>query len=419
MNKNSQPTANDQDCAANMSPLSGILVAGRHTIRQAVAIELIDAYTHRTNRSLLANFIGALFLAYGMSTPSNAHRITVWLIAIVLSLCVSYAVNYFYTSDREKTVDLDQRLICAQVVAASLNGLIWGWGGVLFYSGRLEYDLLLSIAMCCVAAMAVTTRSTIRYAALTMSTFVLLPPTFHLLSAAGTFFPLLGLGGVLFVGAMIWFAVATNEMLFSAINVNQRNIDLARELTLKNQALELSIARIEESARVDYLTGCYNRSHLMRRLMEEGARAEPLDHPFSFVLIDVDHFKDVNDEHGHLFGDDVLKAVARQIHCSVRRMDVVARFGGEEFACLLPDASHDEALLIAERIRGVIAATPVVIGATCASVTVSVGVSHWHPSCSIEKLIHEADKALYQAKRNGRDRVMVAANNIATSQSGR
>ncbi len=106
------------------------------------------------------------------------------------------------------------------------------------------------------------------------------------------------------------------------------------------------------SARVDFLTGCYNRSHLMRRLMEEGARAEPLDHPFSFVLIDVDHFKDVNDEHGHLFGDDVLKAVARQIHCSVRRMDVVARFGGEEFACLLPDASHDVALLIAERIAG-------------------------------------------------------------------
>ena len=155
-----------------------------------------------------------------MSTPTNAHRITVWLIAIVLSLCVSYAVNYFYTSDREKAVDLDQRLICAQVVAASQNGLIWGWGGVLFYSGRLEYDLLLSVAMCCVAAMAVTTRSTIRFAGLTMSTFVLLPPTFHLLSAAGTFFPLLGLGGVLFVGGMIWFAVATNEMLFSAINVN-------------------------------------------------------------------------------------------------------------------------------------------------------------------------------------------------------
>ena len=402
-----------------MRPLCGILVAGRQKIRRAVATELIDAYTHRTNRSLLANFVGALFLAFVMSTPTNSRLITIWLIAIILSLCVSYAVNYFYLDARGRTICPDQRLVCAQVVAAAQNGLIWGWGGVLFYSGRLEYDLLLSVAMCCVAAMTVTTRSTIRYAALLMSTLVLLPSSLYLLSAQGTFFPLLGLGGVLFVGAMIWFAVSTNEMLFSAINVNQRNVDLARELTLKNQALELSIARIEESARMDFLTGCYNRSYLMSRLMEEGARAEHRDHPFSFVLIDVDHFKSVNDEHGHLFGDDVLKAVAQQLHCSVRGMDVVARFGGEEFACLLPDANHDEALMIAERIRGVIAAAPIVIGAMRANVTVSVGVSHWRPNYSIEKLIHEADKALYQAKRNGRDRVMVAGSNFASIQSDR
>ncbi len=135
MNTNSQSITSDQDGSANMRPMCGILIAGRQKIRRAVATELIDAYTHRTNRSLLANFAGALFLAFVMSTPTNAELITVWLIALVLSLCVSYGVNYFYIEAREKTVYPDQRLIFAQVLAAAQNGLIWGWGGILFYSG--------------------------------------------------------------------------------------------------------------------------------------------------------------------------------------------------------------------------------------------------------------------------------------------
>ena len=185
------------------------------------------------------------------------------------------------------------------------------------------------------------------------------------------------------------------------------------ELTLINRELH----RISN---LDGLTGLGNRHAFAAEYMKQWKHALTSRSPLSAVLIDIDNFKLLNDMCGHLYGDQVLSRVALLVQQALRgKGDFAARFGGEEFACLLPDASHDEALLIAERIRGVIAGTPVVIGTIRASVTVSVGVSHWHPTCSIEKLIHEADKALYQAKRNGRDQVMVAGNNIATSLSGR
>ena len=172
-------------------------------------------------------------------------------------------------------------------------------------------------------------------------------------------------------------------------------------------------ARIVRSGLTDVLTGWSNRRYLQTRLSEELARAQREGGTLSCLLMDVDHFKKVNDSHGHVAGDQVLREIADRVEMQVRASDVAARYGGEEFALLLPDTAVSDAATLADRIREAVSREPIVIasGASLA-VTVSIGISGFTPPPGTEdykslgeKLIAEADVQLYRAKSDGRDRV--------------
>ena len=167
----------------------------------------------------------------------------------------------------------------------------------------------------------------------------------------------------------------------------------------------------------DALTGVYNRRYIDRRLLEEIARARRQQYCIACMYIDIDHFKKVNDTHGHQGGDEVLREVAARIRQELRRSDALGRFGGEEFVVLLIDADLASATFVAERIRASIAGTPFELpGAALASVSVSIGVASL-PSQSdqlpievvAQQLVAHADQALYQAKANGRNLVVSAS----------
>ncbi|MBI5026477.1 MAG: diguanylate cyclase, partial [Nitrospirae bacterium] len=162
-----------------------------------------------------------------------------------------------------------------------------------------------------------------------------------------------------------------------------------------------------ELATTDELTGVSNRRVFMEELSREAARAGRYNLAFSLLMIDIDHFKWVNDSHGHPAGDAVLKSLARILKGQVRQVDIVARYGGEEFAIILPETSIDGARVVGERIRAAIASTPFSIDhEKNIGVTVSVGISCFPESAqSVELLIERADQALYTAKREGRNRV--------------
>jgi diguanylate cyclase (GGDEF)-like protein len=172
-------------------------------------------------------------------------------------------------------------------------------------------------------------------------------------------------------------------------------------------------ARLVRSGITDVLTGWNNRRYLQNRLLEELARAQRNDTSLACLLIDVDHFKSVNDNFGHLAGDFVLKEIADRVEAQVRASDVAARYGGEEFALLLPDTRARDALILAERIREAIDRGPVVLDSgQRIPVTVSIGISSVRPARSAadlkslgEKLIAEADVQLYRAKSDGRNAV--------------
>lgn len=165
---------------------------------------------------------------------------------------------------------------------------------------------------------------------------------------------------------------------------------------------------LEEISRVDELTGISNRRHLFETLEREIYRSKRFNHPFTFLFMDIDHFKNLNDEHGHVFGDFALREVARITGTALRPTNVFGRFGGEEFAVGLVECNAKDGQLVAERLRSNIESAVFEMDGASASITVSIGLAERDDETErVEDLIKQADKALYEAKAAGRNRVCV------------
>lgn len=190
--------------------------------------------------------------------------------------------------------------------------------------------------------------------------------------------------------------------LIARLKTAHRIIELEQRLRAANeQAIRLSIT--------DALTGVYNRRHFMVEFPRELERARRFSTPVSIVMCDVDHFKRINDEHGHQTGDDVLREVATALKNAVRpNIDWIARYGGEEFAIVLPGADHQGALLVAERLRSTLANREIRTASGTIHATASFGVASDRPvwpaeGASADQLLAYADLCLYASKRAGRN----------------
>jgi two-component system, cell cycle response regulator len=188
--------------------------------------------------------------------------------------------------------------------------------------------------------------------------------------------------------------VADGEVL-TRVEAAARTKELQHELVAQG-------ARLEALLREDALTGLSNRRAILTQLggMVSGARRH--GHPLSIAVLDLDHFKRINDAHGHKAGDQVLIAAAHAMGTHMRAEDQLGRLGGEEFLVLLPDTDSEAAVHMAERVRAEVACAP-----TPVPITVSIGLATWEGETA-EEFLHRADAALYAAKDAGRDRVMAA-----------
>lgn len=180
------------------------------------------------------------------------------------------------------------------------------------------------------------------------------------------------------------------EYLAARLHVAQRILALHKTLHLQ--------------ATHDFLTGLWNRGAIMDNLQKELARAERWRTPISVIMVDLDHFKQVNDTYGHSTGDVLLCEAASRICALLRPSDRAGRYGGEEFLIIIPNCARDNALNLAERIRRSISETPVQIHSESISMTISLGVAT-HIGEDAASLIDGADKALYRAKKAGRNRI--------------
>jgi len=174
----------------------------------------------------------------------------------------------------------------------------------------------------------------------------------------------------------------------------------------------LSVPQLQEEARVDPKTGLFNARHFAVALNEELVRAERFERPLSLVMADLDLLRDINNTYGHLAGDAVLQGIAEVFRAQLRHYDVPARFGGEEFAILLPETSPEQAFEIAERIRRTVAASSVDVETSSEPIraTISIGIAGYpRDGADSNELIHQADLAVYRAKLQGRNRVLDAS----------
>lgn len=194
-----------------------------------------------------------------------------------------------------------------------------------------------------------------------------------------------------------------NEELRLRLEVGKRVVKLESDLLAFQQ-------KLKHQADHDFLTGLYNRSALMARLKEEKVRSVKNQRPYGLIMIDIDHFKNINDTYGHQAGDDVLKKFSVRIKEFCRAYDIVGRFGGEEFIVVLPNAGLNTAYMIAERIRCIVADKPFKISDNEIRITSSFGVSTNmnNINIGIEEHIKVCDDALYKAKEAGRNMVVCA-----------
>ncbi len=206
-------------------------------------------------------------------------------------------------------------------------------------------------------------------------------------------------------------ASGADDFLTKPVSSVELQLRLSSMLRIKELTDQIKAAndKLAELAATDPLTQLRNRRVIYEHLEREFARARRYDHPLSVFMMDIDHFKSVNDNHGHGVGDEVLRVVARVLRNSTRETDIVGRYGGEEFIVLAPETGAEAAMIVGERIRTAIQAESEA-GAGIPTVTISIGVATTQAveAAHFEDLIHLADQALYSAKRAGRNQVKMA-----------
>ena len=163
---------------------------------------------------------------------------------------------------------------------------------------------------------------------------------------------------------------------------------------------------VQELTIIDSLTNVFNRRYYLERFKEEIERSRKFNYKFSCLMIDIDYFKDFNDRYGHIVGDVILRELSRAIQENIRQIDLIGRYGGEEFSVVLTETDKDAARLAAERIRKAIEDRHIRVYDEELKITVSIGISTYpYDGEDIERLIDKADSALYQAKQAGRNKV--------------
>ncbi len=194
---------------------------------------------------------------------------------------------------------------------------------------------------------------------------------------------------------------------FALAIVCSRMNDLRKHLKVKNNKLKSALEYIKTISLTDELTGLKNRRYIFNVLQEQRLLSERGQYFFTICIMDVDHFKEINDTFGHVLGDKILQGLAQKILVTLRKIDYFARFGGEEFLLVLPFTDKVQAKKTADRIRSIIENSHFDEIVPNLKVTISIGVAEYHWPEKIEVTLTRADAALYAAKRGGRNQVVV------------
>ncbi len=211
---------------------------------------------------------------------------------------------------------------------------------------------------------------------------------------------------LLFIAGRFATPYPLGGLLYAAIAITA--FVLLRQLTVMGENLQL-LADMRALATIDGLTGLLNRRQFFELAEREFARYQRYKHPLTAIMLDIDNFKEINDQHGHLAGDQVLQIVAEQLRIELRKVDLAGRYGGDELVILLPETDLHDASRVAQRLLTAVAEHPLPFGQHLLKISLSAGVTAANGTPSLTILLHRADEALYEAKQGGRNRIKLRA----------
>lgn len=370
-------------------------------IDRLVRADKLRLLYHQSFPALFVSILVASLLCLMLWDEVPDSLLVGWWSAIVASACLRLGlfVAYFRLDPGVDHLPGWERPYAATLI---LSSLVWGLGAVIVMpTAPLLHQVITMYIMIGLAGGAISTYSSYRVMALGSMLSVLLPPALWMLWQGGIIPVSLAMAALIYIFASL-----------RATGVLSRALHRSFQLT---HALKYAHDASARQARTDTLTGLNNR----RALFEQGAQlfsyCERSNVPVSVVMLDVDHFKSINDTFGHATGDAALRHLARLLQASLRKSDLCGRIGGEEFVVLLPDTALESACILAEKLRQTIIAHPFQHQGITHSFTVSLGVSSG--AGSLEHLVHQADLALYRAKNEGRNRVVCEEGDQASRRS--
>lgn len=396
-------------------------ISNKLNLQDAIDFELLGIYLQQSRIAVYCTLALALYLASSFYQQVDGINIMVWILVI-------FSINFYtvYTSF-QFSYDLPVYQITffrqRQHFLHILSGLAWGSAFFILAGASGSATGVYRVAVVVAVMMAISSSS--KAASFRgLLGFILSAgcvSAWHFFSQFSEFgWWFFGLIGLAFVSLM--FGWTMSQYILGQVEHRLLNDGYVEELRALHGKIEktnesfvkrnLELQDIQEQLKMlaahDVLTGLYNRRYILERIEEKLPEIKRYQLDCCFVIMDIDHFKDVNDHYGHIGGDDVLKAVAQLLKNGVRQGDIVARYGGEEFLLFLPMTDLGAAQILVERLRITLEEHVHLIGKDSLKVTASFGIAQHEVHDSTDKSIARADKALYKAKEAGRNRIVIS-----------
>ena len=371
-------------------------------------------YARATRSYLLVPPVAGL-LIWMESAAISRTRLFIWACVMAISMSIGLAFSVAFRRT-QPAPDAAKSWLHRRIGASVVHGCAWGSSVLLIMPGqdRMELRVLTLAFLVGVTSTLVLTHVGARLAFPAVVLPLWLPAIIVMLTSSGGLSIGIGVTIIIYVGVMLHYNSELNRDLVAHVRTGVENAALARRLSGANEEAEAANQRlrtlnetVREMALRDELTGAHNRRHLMQELDREIARADRHGASLWVAVADLDEFKEVNDLHGHLAGDALLRAIAEAIETQVRTHDCFARYGGEEFAIVLPEIDQAGAIDCLERIRRSVEETTTICDGDRVGCTISIGATAHRAGRTASQLLSEADSAMYTAKSEGRNRVVL------------
>lgn len=368
----------------------------------------LTALLERARRATMLSPIGTGFVFWLVHEIVAAKLVLAWVIINTLPDTITFVL----TSRLIKRPLPNQQISYwhnLQISLRSLQGLCWGSAVIFFHVAwpvSVVHDMTILVVLIAVSSAGIVNTAPSFRTSFGFTFGVLIIPICYYFWLGDPIYIKLAAGSILLLLVTLQFGWNAYQQFIDGAKQLVLNRRISLQLEMRNNELNELNRQLSVTASHDSLTDLYNRRFIVAQLEQQLDNFRLHGNPCSIVLIDIDRFKQVNDQFGHASGDQVLVAFSRRTEPQIRLGDIFGRYGGEEFLLVLPMTELPTALSLAESIRGHLASTPLLEHPQPLTITASFGVAQIRPNESIDTWLIRADKALYRAKENGRNCVM-------------